>query len=215
MTRVTIVAAVAILLLAPNLTLAQSAAPNPQVPAGAPATPAPQAPGRAAMAACRTDMLTLCGPVERGGGRKFACLKENQAKLSPACQSAIQIVLEKNHRAPTTAATPNAANGHNGMKACQADTAAVCTGVDKGKGRLLRCLQEHATKLSAGCRDALQNVQSKRLLNKQARVACAADQASLCPSAAKGPPAMKCLREKAAQASPGCQQALAAVPRKN
>ena len=35
--------------------------------------------GMAALDACRGDMKTLCGGVARGGGRKFACLKDNQA----------------------------------------------------------------------------------------------------------------------------------------
>jgi hypothetical protein len=48
--------------------------------------------GRAAMGACRTDMQTLCGTVERGKGKKLACLIENRAKASPECQTAITAV---------------------------------------------------------------------------------------------------------------------------
>lgn len=44
---------------------------------------------RARMAACRSDAASLCQNVERGGGRRIACLKENQAKLSPACAEAL------------------------------------------------------------------------------------------------------------------------------
>ncbi|MGE5513431.1 MAG: hypothetical protein ACM31O_19550 [Bacteroidota bacterium] len=34
-------------------------------------------------------MVSLCQNVERGGGRRIACLKENQAKLSSACAEAL------------------------------------------------------------------------------------------------------------------------------
>ena len=35
--------------------------------------------------ACKSDRATLCGGVERGGGRILQCLRANQAKLSPSC----------------------------------------------------------------------------------------------------------------------------------
>ena len=46
----------------------------------------------ARMAACRDDADSLCQNVERGGGRRTACLKDNQAKLSPGCASALSSV---------------------------------------------------------------------------------------------------------------------------
>lgn len=209
MIRLKLVTATAVLLLTPMLALAQTAAPNSQPPAATPAMPAAQAPGHAAMAACRADMMALCGQVDRGGGRKLACLKDNQAKLSPACRSAIQTVLDKNSPARANA---EGNKGQRGMKACQADVASVCPGVEKGHGRIAKCLKEKAAKLSPGCQDAVKAAQARGLLNKQARAACTADLAALCASVEKGPATMRCLREKAGQASPGCQQALAGVP---
>jgi cysteine rich repeat protein len=41
------------------------------------------------LAVCRTDLASFCQDVERGGGRKVACLKENQAKLSSDCAGAL------------------------------------------------------------------------------------------------------------------------------
>lgn len=41
------------------------------------------------MAACRADLASLCRDAERGGGRKMACLRDNQAKLSAGCASAL------------------------------------------------------------------------------------------------------------------------------
>jgi hypothetical protein len=42
------------------------------------------------MAVCRADSKALCADVERGGGRKVACLKANEAKLSPDCAGVLK-----------------------------------------------------------------------------------------------------------------------------
>ena len=41
------------------------------------------------MAACRADMKALCGDVQKGGGAKIACLRDNSAKLSPDCATVL------------------------------------------------------------------------------------------------------------------------------
>jgi len=65
-----------------------------QTPSGAPQAVDPPAAGPGggprAMAACRADRDTLCAGVEHGGGRMMQCMKDNYAKLSPGCQSALQ-----------------------------------------------------------------------------------------------------------------------------
>lgn len=80
----------------------------PAVPQSAPATPSAAQPGVAAapspdkanpsgarakgerpMAACRLDMQTYCATIVGGGGRKIACLYENQDKVSPACRAVL------------------------------------------------------------------------------------------------------------------------------
>jgi hypothetical protein len=43
-------------------------------------------------AACRDDLQSFCATVEKGGGRKFKCLKDNEAKLQPACKTALSEV---------------------------------------------------------------------------------------------------------------------------
>lgn len=40
--------------------------------------------------ACRTDVQSLCGGVERGGGAIGQCLRANVAKLSPTCAEKVQ-----------------------------------------------------------------------------------------------------------------------------
>ena len=195
-----------LVMFAPALASAQGAPSNPPPAAAAnPIDPAAQErSGRQALAACRGDMATLCGNVEKGGGRKLQCLKDNQAKLSAGCQAAIQGVLAKN--------TGDAGKAGKLKQACSADTATFCAGVEKGGGRIAKCLKDNAAKLSPSCQAAFQERQGMQLLKKNAKHACAADKQALCGSAEKGRAAVQCLREKQAQASPGCQQALASLP---
>jgi hypothetical protein len=45
---------------------------------------------RGAMKACKADVQTYCGGVEKGGGRIKACMMQHAASLSPGCKSALQ-----------------------------------------------------------------------------------------------------------------------------
>jgi hypothetical protein len=46
-------------------------------------------------AACKADAAALCSGVQRGGGRIAACLKQNEAKVSPACKDAMAAAHDK------------------------------------------------------------------------------------------------------------------------
>ena len=45
--------------------------------------------------------------------------------------------------------------------ACNADYKKLCSGVTPGGGRILACMKEKNSQLSAGCRTALQNEEKK------------------------------------------------------
>lgn len=62
-------------------------------------------PAARGMAACRVDLATFCQGLEAGRGRRVACLIQNQAKLSPDCQAAIQ---QRAARMPAGAPFPGA-----------------------------------------------------------------------------------------------------------
>lgn len=49
--------------------------------------------------ACKADQAAHCAGVERGGGKLMQCLRENQAKLSPACGEAITAMPERGGKA--------------------------------------------------------------------------------------------------------------------
>lgn len=218
MARMTLAAVVGfslIVLGAPACLAQGSAAPPPSPVVAQPSPPLADdggghRAGRAALDACRGDMKTLCGGVARGGGRKFACLKDNQVKLSAPCQAAIQTVLDKGgNRGPGKV---GGKGGGKAMAACRADIASVCAGVEKGKGGVGMCLRQNAAKLTQPCQTALAE---QKALQQAMRLACKGDVVALCGTVEKGKARRQCLQEKQAQVSPGCQQALAALPQRH
>jgi hypothetical protein len=50
--------------------------------------------------ACKSDVQTLCGTVQHGGGRIRDCVREHRAQLSTACKVAIadRMLERKAHR---------------------------------------------------------------------------------------------------------------------
>jgi hypothetical protein len=48
------------------------------------------------------------------------------------------------------------------MKACRADHEKYCADVEKGGGRVMKCMKEHASELSSGCKSALQSMRAAR-----------------------------------------------------
>ena len=42
-----------------------------------------------------------------------------------------------------------------GRTACKADAEKLCSGVERGHGRIAACLKEHEAQLSASCKDAI------------------------------------------------------------
>jgi hypothetical protein len=60
-----------------------------------------------------------------------------------------------------------AGGGRGGaMKACKADHEKYCANVEKGGGRVMTCMKEHAGQLSSGCKSALQAMRAQRQANK-------------------------------------------------
>jgi hypothetical protein len=59
-------------------------------------------------AACRSDFMSHCSGVPRGGAEALACLKRNVAQLSLACQAAVNAVAAAAPAKPAPAAAPAA-----------------------------------------------------------------------------------------------------------
>jgi hypothetical protein len=177
-----LVGAASALMLTASFAIAQTAAPS--APAVAPGTPpAASAPaaaaepggrkrgerreGRGAMRACRADMQTLCGTVERGKGNKIACLIENRAKASPECQAAITAVdAARSGKAADKAAKRAEGGGKGGkgggkMAVCRADSKALCADVERGGGRKVACLKANEAKLTPECAAVVKGMPTK------------------------------------------------------
>ena len=60
--------------------------------------------GGSRRAVCKDDVAKLCAGVQSGGGRIGACLKQNEAQLSPACKDALTKV--QLHTVPTGSGAP-------------------------------------------------------------------------------------------------------------
>ena len=56
---------------------------------------------------CRSDFMSNCSGVPRGGAEALQCLQRNLAKLSPACRTAVSVTMPRS--APAPAAAPVAA----------------------------------------------------------------------------------------------------------
>jgi hypothetical protein len=65
-----------------------------------------------------------------------------------------------------TSAVPDVGGGHGdrrgAMKACKADRQTFCADVEKGGGRVMRCMKDHADRLSPPCNDALAALRAER-----------------------------------------------------
>jgi len=80
-----------------------------------------------------------------------------------------------------------------GSQACREDAHKLCSSVQPGGGRILACLKQHTSELSAPCQSALPTLER-----------CSQEVQSLCASS--GPREMRsCLRENAAKLSAECR----------
>ncbi|MBV1696652.1 MAG: hypothetical protein KGP27_19495 [Hyphomicrobiales bacterium] len=110
-----------------------------QAPTSPPPPPAAAAPAAdRPMQACRGDVATLCKGIEGGGGKRLACLRENRAKVTPACGAALDAVAQRRE---------------NLQAACRDDVRHLCS-AEKGAQRRA-CLEKNADALAPACRAAI------------------------------------------------------------
>jgi uncharacterized LabA/DUF88 family protein len=102
-----------------------------------------------------------------------------------------------------------AADRPNIREACRQDVEQLCAGVQRGGGRIMQCLRDHADKVSNGCKETMQ---AARARSENAREACRQDVEQLCSGVQPdGRRIMQCLREHADKVSSGCKEALQAA----
>jgi hypothetical protein len=146
-----------------------------------------QAQRDAIRASCRSDFMTNCANVTPGGKEALECLLRNQAKLSPACNSAVSAIAAHAPAAQSPApsapapaaaepAPPKPAASSSGEPAPKAeatqeaqlksvrqsctlnDFMAHCSWIKPSNPELVLCLQSNASDLSPPCQAALQGL---------------------------------------------------------
>ncbi len=155
--------------------------------------------GSAALAEdpCAADVQRLCPDVKPGSGRLTACLKQNEARLSPACRGRREAEVLKSRRFIEEFG-----------RACRADVDQFCAGVDPGGGRVIGCLNQHQLELSAPCEAVMTRISDARDRVATFRRACTADLETLCNGVPQqAGPLLECLQANEADLSSDCNAA--------
>ena len=94
--------------------------------------------------------------------------------------------------------------------ACGDDTQKFCGGVEKGQGRIVKCLKDHQADLSEGCRSELAAAREKyKQSAKDIGSACKADTDQFCAGIEPGGGRLAgCLKEHKSELSSGCLSAV-------
>ncbi|MEX3008596.1 hypothetical protein [Hoeflea sp. TYP-13] len=154
-------------------------------------TPAQQ---QAIKSNCVSDYRANCASVPTGGMDALICLEQHEAKLSPACKSAVEAVDHSSSTSSSaTTATAPAATASEGTKAAT-ETAKSTTAASKA---------EAAAPASGG------SSMSMRQEMRLAARSCARDYRVLCPNLPVGQGnVIFCLKVHANRLSPRCRNAL-------
>ena len=144
---------------------------------------------------CAEDVKAFCAEVKPGGGRVQMCLKENAAKLSPACNEKIAAderrMLERVEEF---------------LFACRPDVTRLCSEVKQGSGRVLACLSRNRDLLSSSCEAEMGRIDTASESVAAARNACRADVERLCSRvSSEAGPLVECLQANRASLSESCQ----------
>ena len=102
---------------------------------------------------CEKELTTYCKDVTPGEGRVLACLYAFSDKLTGQCEYALYDAAVQLER--FVAALTYLANE------CDADLEKFCANIEVGEGRVLKCLDDNASKISARCTQALTDVGAK------------------------------------------------------
>jgi exonuclease VII small subunit len=95
---------------------------------------------------CAEDVEKFCKDVQPGGGRIAECLKQHEKELSGPCRQEMQEARERVKEV---------------HQACADDVHTFCGDVIPGKGRVARCLKEHANQLSPECKKELEDAKKR------------------------------------------------------
>ena len=96
------------------------------------------------------------------------------------------------------------ASAEEAARPCMDDAARLCKGVEKGEGRIAKCLKEHANELSPACKE---NIGKMKEEIREAAEACKGDAAKVCKGVEPGKGRiMRCLKQHENELSPACRE---------
>lgn len=102
------------------------------------------------MKSCEPEITAYCNQVTPGEGRLLACFYAHEDKLSGRCEYAL-------YEAAAQLEQFAAAVTHLAAE-CIDDLETYCAEVEIGEGRVATCLLAHEAEVSAGCRQAIDDV---------------------------------------------------------
>ncbi len=167
----------------------------------------------AVRAACRADFMANCSSVQPGGKDALDCLMRTNAKLSAACRSAVDAIAAKPATAAPSETAAPVAKPQPPAPAAPASTAdapaaAPVAPAPAPKPAATRSPQAAPKAAAAAAAVGAPTAQQKSAL----RAACRSDFMAHCSGVQPGgAEALACLQRNAAQLSPSCRGAVAAI----
>ena len=180
---------------------------------------------------CRSDYMSYCSSVPRGGAASLDCLKQNVAKLSTACQQAVNAIGGAPAPAPAAKAAPAAPTKPAAEAAPPpaAPSAPAAAAAPAAPAKALAKPQQPVAKTvtsppaaappaaAAPVAPAAPPVAKVYLPRERLallRNACGGEVRALCPGVPLGGGrVIACLEARAASLSPSCKNALVALGR--
>lgn len=106
--------------------------------------------------------------------------------------------------------------GH-GKNPCKDDAAKLCAGVQKGGGKIWRCLNEKKSQVSKDCKVQLDKASAMmKKHGEKVKAACGSDAKKLCSKAPREKGGVfKCLKQNESKLSPSCKEAMSPPWKKN
>ncbi|WP_419912202.1 hypothetical protein [Hoeflea sp.] len=157
---------------------------------------------QAIRSSCVADYKANCSSVPTGGMDALVCLEQHEAKLSPACKSAVEAV---DHSSASSAPAATTAAASAASEAKPAESSSEGTTAEAPKAEAATSAATTTSQASSAGRPAMSLRQEMRLAARS----CARDYRVLCPNLPVGQGnILFCLKVHEQHLSRGCRTAL-------